>query len=81
LRDLFRDRAHHRFEIEEMKVVPYHVHLFFVFPLRCSIAHVVGILKSISASEIFDELSEVKREFWEKNFGRMDILRGRVKTW
>ena len=52
------------FEIEEMEVAADHVHLFLNFPPRYSIAKVVGILKSISASEIFREYPEIKKELW-----------------
>ena len=60
--------AHHGFEIQEMRVAPDHVHIFLGFPPRYSIAHVVGMLKSISASEIFDEFPEVKKELWGGEF-------------
>lgn len=52
------------FEIEEMEVAPDHVHVFLNFPPRYSISKVVGILKSISASEIFRAYPEIKRELW-----------------
>lgn len=55
-------------EIEEMEVSPDHVHLFLNFPPRYSIAKVVGILKSISASEIFRENPEIKKELWGGEF-------------
>jgi putative transposase len=57
-------------EIEELEVAKDHVHLFLDFPPRYAIAKVVGILKGISASELFREFPELKRqlrggEFWE----------------
>ncbi len=63
----------HGFEIQEMRVAPDHVHLFLNFPPRYSIAQVVGMLKSISASEVFEEFPEVKKglwggEFWEDGY-------------
>jgi REP element-mobilizing transposase RayT len=60
--------VHFGFEIQEMKVAPDHVHLFLGFPPRYSIAHVVGVLKSISASEVFEEFPEVKKELWGGEF-------------
>ena len=45
----------HGFAIQELSVVPDHVHIFLSFPPRYSIANVLGLLKSISASEIFEE--------------------------
>lgn len=59
---------HHGFEIQEMRVAEDHVHIFLTFPPRYSIAHVVGLLKSISASEIFDEFPEVKKKLWGGEF-------------
>jgi putative transposase len=47
-----------------MRITEDHVHIFLTFPPRYSIAHVVGLLKSISASEIFGEFPEVKKELW-----------------
>ena len=58
----------HGFEIQEMRVAPDHVHLFLSFPPRYSIAQVVGMLKSISASEVFEEFPEVKRQLWGGEF-------------
>ena len=65
--------AHHGFEIQELRVAPDHVHIFLSFASRYSVAHVVGMLKSISASEIFDECPGVKKdflggEFWEDGY-------------
>ena len=54
----------HEFEIQEVRVARDHVHIFLSFPPRYSIAHVVGVLKSISAAEVFEEFPEVKKELW-----------------
>ncbi len=59
---------HYGFEIQEMRVAPDHVHIFLSFPLRYSIARAVGMLKSISASEIFEKFPEVKKELWGGEF-------------
>jgi putative transposase len=59
---------HHGFEIEEMRVAPDHVHLFLSFPPRYSISQVVGMLKSISASEVFEKYPEIKKELWGGEF-------------
>jgi putative transposase len=56
------------FETEEIEISPDHVHLFLKFPPRYSIAKVVGILKSISASEIFRGYPEIKKEHWGGEF-------------
>ncbi len=69
VRELFREIAdHHGFEIEEMEVAVDHVHIFLSFPPRYSIARVVGMFKSISASEIFEEFPKVKKELWGGEF-------------
>ena len=77
LRDVIRERVrarfqeiadHHGFAIEEMEVAPDHVHIFLSFPPRYSIAKVVGMLKSISASEIFEEFPRVKKDLWGGEF-------------
>ena len=59
---------HHGFEIQEMRVAPDHVHVFLNFPPRYSIAQVVGMLKSISASEVFEQFPEVKKQLWGGEF-------------
>ena len=67
--ELFKEIAgHHGFEIEEMEIAIDHVHIFLSFPPRYSIAKVVGMLKSISASEIFEEFPKVKKELWKGEF-------------
>ena len=60
--------GNHGFEIDTMEVAEDHVHIFPSFPPRYSIARVVGMLKSISASVIFKEHLEVKRELWGGEF-------------
>jgi putative transposase len=63
--EVFREIAQDcGFEIDPMAVAADHVHIFLDFPPRYSIAKVVGILKSISASQIFAEFPEVKRQLW-----------------
>ena len=67
--EIFSDIAlHHGFEIQGLRIAPDHVHIFLSFPPRYSVAHVVGMLKSITASEIFDEFPEVKKELWGGEF-------------
>jgi putative transposase len=67
--ELFREIAeHHGFEIEEMEIAIGHIHIFLSFPPRYSIAKVVGMLKSISASEIFDEFPKIKKDLWKGEF-------------
>ena len=68
-REIFGEVAeNYGFEIQEMRVVPDHVHIFLSFPPRYSIARVVGMLKSICASEIFETFPEVKKELWGGEF-------------
>ena len=61
------------FELVELEVAKEHVHVFLNFPPPYSIAKVVGILKSISASQVFREYPELKKhlrkqEFWEDGY-------------
>ena len=66
---IFREIAmNHDFEIDTLEVAEEHVHIFLSFPPRYSISRVVGMLKSISASVIFRECPEVKRELWGGEF-------------
>jgi putative transposase len=58
----------HGFEIDTMEVAPDHVHIFMSFPPRYSISKVVGILKSVSASVVFREHPEVKKQLWGGEF-------------
>jgi putative transposase len=52
------------FEIVEMEIGKDHVHIFISFPPRYSISKVVGIMKSISASRVFDRYDWMKKKFW-----------------
>jgi putative transposase len=65
VKEVFEDIAeHHGFEIQEVRVAPDHVHIFLSFPPRYSISQVVGMLKSISASEVFEKYPEIEKELW-----------------
>ena len=67
--ELFREiAANHDIEIDTIAVAVDHVHVFVSFPPRESISRVVGKLKSISASVIFREFPEVKRQLWGGEF-------------
>jgi putative transposase len=61
------------FELVELEVAKEHVDVFLNFPPRYSIGKVVGILKSISASQVFREYPELKKHlrkqaFWEEGY-------------
>ena len=63
----------HDFEIDILEVAADDVHVFLCFPPRYAISKVVGMLKSISASIVFQEYPEVKLflwggEFWEAGY-------------
>jgi len=61
VREIFSDIAgHHVFEIQVLRVAPDHVHILLNFRRGYSVAHVIGMLKSISASEIFDKFPKLK---------------------
>ena len=52
------------FEVEEMMVDADHVHIFVTFPPKYSVAKVVGIFKSISASRAFKRFAWLRNTFW-----------------
>ena len=67
--EIFREvAANHDIEIDTMEIAKDHIHLIVCFPPRESIARVVGKFKSISASIIFREHPDVKRELWGGHF-------------
>ena len=67
--ELFYEIAeNHEIEVDTLEIAEDHVHLFVSFPPRMSISNVVGKLKSITASVIFEEQPEVKRELWGGHF-------------
>jgi putative transposase len=69
LGEIIREIAeNHGFEIDTMEIAQDHMHIFLSFPPRYSISRVVGMLKSISASVIFEEHPEVKRDLWGGEF-------------
>jgi len=56
------------FEIEAQEIAVDHIHLFLSFPPRYAISKVVGIFKSISASELFKEFPELRAGLWSGQF-------------
>ena len=69
VKELFEEISkNHDFEIDTLEIAKDHVHIFLSFPPRDSISKVVGILKSISGSVIFQEHPEVKKELWGGEF-------------
>jgi putative transposase len=52
------------FEIDRCEVAEDHIHLLLSFPPRYSISKVVGIIKSISGSKIFEEFPRIKKKLW-----------------
>lgn len=52
------------FWIEAVAVEEDHVHVFLEVPPKDSIARVVGILKSISASRTFHACPWLRRQYW-----------------
>ena len=64
---LFREIAQEfGFEIDTLEVAGDHVHIFLDFPPRYSIAKVVGILKSVSASQVFEEFPQLRKQLWAR---------------
>jgi REP-associated tyrosine transposase len=52
------------FWLDTLAVEDDHVHVFLECPPKYSIARVVGILKSISASRTFARFGSLRRKFW-----------------
>ena len=65
VRELFFEIAERfDFEIDRCEVVEDHIHMLISFPPRYSIAKVVGIIKGISGSKIFEEYPKLKKKLW-----------------
>src|SRR5215510_7948600 len=56
------------FEIDPLEVAVDQVHIFLDFPPRYSIAQGVGILKSSSASPVFEEFPQLRKQLWEDGY-------------
>ena len=52
------------FEIDRCEVAEDHIHILLSFPPRYSIAKVVGIIKEISSSKVFEEYPKIKERLW-----------------
>src|SRR5262245_41123296 len=63
LREIAQDFG---FAIDTLEVALDHVHIFLDFPPRYSIAKVVGILKSLSASQVFEEFLQLRKQLWAR---------------
>ncbi len=69
VRELFIEIAkHHGFEIEELEVDKDPVHIFISFPPKYSISKVVGLFKAVSAKEIRQLFSGIKKDLWGGEF-------------
>ena len=65
LEDLFPKIATaYDFHILEQNVQHDHVHLFVSAPPRFAPSHLVEILKSISAREVFKKFPKIKQQLW-----------------
>ncbi len=51
-------------EIDTLEVMSDHVHMFLMVPPKYSPSHVVQILKSVSARELFSRHPELREELW-----------------
>ena len=65
VKGVFEEIAQHfDFEIDRCEVSEEHVHLLISFPPRYSVSKVVGILKSISSSKVFEEFPKIRKHLW-----------------
>ena len=51
-------------EIDRCEVAEDHIHILLSFPPTYSIAKVVGIIKGISSSKVFEEYPKIKEKLW-----------------
>ena len=63
LREIAQDFG---FEIDTLEVAVDQVHIFLDFPPRNSIAKVGRILKSSSASQVFEEFPQLRKQLWAR---------------
>jgi putative transposase len=63
-----RIAAEYEWEIEEMAIQPDHVHLFLHAPPKYAPAHIVQIMKSISAREVFERFPQLHKQLWAGEF-------------
>ena len=67
--ELFREiLAARDCEIKEMEIAEDHVDIFTSIPPKYSVGHIVRVIKSISAKEIFRRYPEIKRQLWGGEF-------------
>ena len=55
-------------EIDTMEVMEDHVHLFVPSPPKYSLGHVVQVLKTVSAREVFRRHPQAKERLWGMEF-------------
>lgn len=54
------------FEVQELEVSTDHVHIMLSIPPSRAIGYAIGVIKSISARELFREFPELKRRLWAR---------------
>jgi len=65
LKQIFHGIAErYELEIDMLEVMPDHVHLFVLVPPKYSPSHVVQVLKSVSAREVFQRHPALREELW-----------------
>jgi len=65
LKEVFEKIAEeYEFHIDTMEVMEDHVHVFTEAPPSYSVLHVVQVLKSISARELYKKFPEVRKAMW-----------------
>ena len=65
LKQIFHGIAErYELEIDTLEVMPDHVHLFVLVPPKYSPSHVVQVLKSVSAREVFQRHPALREELW-----------------
>lgn len=72
LRELLYEKANHNsWKIEELEIMPDHVHLFIKVTPSDSVSHVVSQLKGYTANMLRKEFESLRRELptlWTRSF-------------
>ena len=66
------------FEIDRCEVAEDHIHLLISFPPRYSITKVVGIIKGVSSSKVFEEYPKPRKKLWRGHLWEQGYFAGTV---
>ena len=74
-----RERSKQLFyEIDRCEVAEDHIHRLISFPPRYSITKVVGIIKGVSSSKVFEEYPKLRKKLWRGHLWEQGYFAGTV---